>query len=62
MRKRIMKFLKCIKSKLFFNVNIEDLNNAIIEDYKNKSEKINQFSKDELTETKLQFFKKYYKL
>lgn len=57
-----MKFLKWFKSKLFFNLNIENLENAIIEDYKNKSGKINQLSKDELTEAKLEFIKKYYKL
>jgi hypothetical protein len=56
-----MKVLKWIKSKLFFNLNIENLQNAIIEDCKIKSGKIGELSENELTDAKLKFIQEYYK-
>lgn len=56
-----MKVLNWIKSKLFLNLNIENLENAIIEDYKIKSGKIGELSENELTDAKLKFIQEYYK-
>lgn len=56
-----MKVLNWIKSKLCFNLNIENLEIAIIEDYKKKSGKIGELSENELIDAKLKFIQEYYK-
>ena len=46
---------------MFLKLNIENLENAIIEDYKIKSGKIGKLSENEITDAKLKFIQEYYK-